>query len=148
MKRPHEIDSFDKYLEQEKVRKGKKNPSQAKSLLQRSESKFETMEKLSIDQDTATDYLENVYKSCKMLVQSMMSLEGLKPYSHEAIIAYAIDELEIGMVNSNSLNRYRKLRNDIPYRGEIATEKEASNIRELYKELREELKPKINKNLE
>ena len=148
MKRPHEIDSFDKYLEQEKVRKGKKNPSQAKSLLQRSESKFETMEKLSIDQDTATDYLENVYKSCKMLVQSMMSLEGLKPYSHEAIIAYAIDELEIGMVNSNSLNRYRKLRNDIAYRGEIATEKEASNIRELYKELREELKPKINKNLE
>ena len=148
MKRPHEIDSFDKYLEQEKVRKGKKNPSQAKSLLQRSESKFETMEKLSIDQDTATDYLENVYESCIMLVQSMMSLEGLKPYSHEAIIAYAIDELEIGMVNSNSLNRYRKLRNDIPYRGEIATEKEASNIRELYKELREELKPKINKNLE
>lgn len=148
MKRPHEIDSFDKYLEQEKVRKGKKNPSQAKSLLQRSESKFETMEKLSIDQDTATDYLENVYESCIMLVQSMMSLEGLKPYSHEAIIAYAIDELEIGMVNSNSLNRYRKLRNDIAYRGEIATEKEASNIRELYKELREELKPKINKNLE
>jgi hypothetical protein len=148
LKRPHEIDSFDKYLEQEKVRKGKKNPSQAKSLLQRSESKFETMEKLSIDQDTATDYLENVYESCIMLVQSMMSLEGLKPYSHEAIIAYAIDELEIGMVNSNSLNRYRKLRNDIAYRGEIATEKEASNIRELYKELREELKPKINKNLE
>lgn len=148
MKRPHEIDRFDKYLEEGKIQQGGKDPSQARSLLKRSESKFETMEKLGVDEDTATDYLENVYESCKMLIQSMMSLEGLKPYSHESIIAYAIDELELDMVNSNSLNRYRKLRNDIAYRGEIATEKEASSIRSLYVELRKELKPSIEQKLE
>lgn len=148
MKRPHEIDRFEEYLENGKVQKNNKDPSQAKSLLKRSESKFESMEKLGIDQETSTDYLENVYESCKMLIQSMMSLEGFKPYNHEAVIAFAIDELNLDMVNTNSLNRYRKLRNDIAYRGEIATEKEAKSIRTLYQELNDKLNPKIRKNLE
>lgn len=147
MERPHEIDSFEDYLERGKVREEKSDPSQARSLLKRSESKFETMEKLGVSEDTATDYLENVYESCKMLIQSYMAAEGLKPYSHEAVIAYAIDRLELGMVNSNTLNRYRKLRNDISYRGEIATVNEAENIKELYKELKSELEPEINEAL-
>jgi len=147
MKRPHEIDNFEEYLDRGKVREENIDPSQASSLLKRSESKFQTMEKLGIDEDTATDYLENVYEACKMLVQSLMAAEGFKPYSHEAVIAYAIDELELGMVNANTLNRYRKLRNDISYRGEIATQKEAKNIKELHQELKSELKPHIEKEL-
>jgi len=148
MRRPHEIDSFEEYIERGKVREEKQDPSQARSLLKRSESKFQTMEKLGINGDTATDYLENVYEACKMLVQSLMALDGVKPYSHEAVIAYAIDELNLDMVNSNTLNRYRKLRNDISYRGEIATEDEAENIRNLYQKLDSELKPKIREELE
>jgi len=148
MKRPHEIDSFEEYIERGKVREENQDPSQARSLLKRSESKFQTMEKLGIDKDTATDYLENVYEACKMLVQSLMAAEGFKPYSHEAVIAYAIDELDLDMVNCNTLNRYRKLRNDIAYRGEIATENEAENIRDLYKELESELESKIKRKVE
>jgi hypothetical protein len=148
MQRPHEIDSFEEYLERRKVREENPDPSQARSLLKRSESKFQTMEKLGISEDTATDYLENVYESCKMLIQSYMAAEGLKPYSHEAVIAYAIDRLEPNMINSNTLNRYRKLRNDISYRGEIATEDEAENIKELYQELKSELEPEIKEALE
>ena len=147
MRRPHEIDSFEEYIERGDVRDQNKDPSQASSLLKRSESKFETMQKLGIDEETATDYLENVYEACKMLVQSLMAADGFKPYSHEAIIAYSIDELDLGMINANTLNKYRKLRNDISYRGEIATEKEAENIRDLYLELKSELKPKIEEKL-
>ena len=147
MKRPHEIDGFEDYVERGKVREEETDPSQASSLLRRSESKFQTMEKLGINEDTATDYLENVYESCKILLQSLMALDGYKPYSHEAVIAYAIDEQELGMVNSNTLNRYRKLRNDISYRGEIATEDEAENIKELYLELKSELKPEIEQKI-
>ncbi|WEL19362.1 hypothetical protein [Candidatus Nanohalococcus occultus] len=143
MNRPHEIDRFQDYIERGKVRDNRKDPAQASNLLRRSESKFETMERLGIEDETATDYLENVYESCKMLVQSLMAAEGFKPYSHEAIIAYAIDKLEIDLVNANTLNRYRKLRNDISYRGEIATTEEAKNIRQLYQELLNQLKPRI-----
>ena len=148
MKRPHEIDNFEEYIERGKIRKENKDPSQGRSLLKRSKSKFETMEKLGINEETATDYLENIYEACKMLLQSVIAVEGLKPYSHEAVIAYAIDELDLGMINANTLNRYRKLRNDISYRGEIATEKEAENIRDLYLELKSELEPKIEEKLE
>jgi hypothetical protein len=95
MERPHEIDAFEDYLERGKVREERSDPSQARSLLKRSKSKFETMEKLGISEDTATDYLENVYESCKMLVQSYMAAEGFKPYSHEAVIAYAIDRMDL-----------------------------------------------------
>ena len=147
MQRPHEIDEFKDYIERGKVRSKSSDPSQARSLLKRSASKFETMEKLGISEDTATDYLENVYESCKMLIQSLMAVEGFKPYSHEAVIAYAIDELDLDMVNSNTLNRYRKLRNDISYRGEIATVKEAENIKQLYQELKSGLEPKIEEKL-
>jgi len=147
VRRPHEIDSFEEYIERGDVRDQNRDPSQASSLLKRSESKFETMQKLGIDEETATDYLENVYEACKMLVQSLMAADGFKPYSHEAIIAYSIDELDLGMINANTLNKYRKLRNDISYRGEIATEKEAENIRDLYLELKSELKPKIEEKL-
>lgn len=143
MRRPHEIDGFEEYLERGKVRSENTDPSQARSLLRRSKSKFETMEKLELGEDTATDYLENVYESCKMLIQSYMAAEGFKPYSHEAVIAYAIDRLELDMVNSNTLNRYRKLRNDISYRGEIATVNEAESIKKLYKELKSELEDEI-----
>lgn len=143
MERPHEIDSFGDYLERGKVREKSPDPSQAQSLLKRSESKFQTMEKLGISEETATDYLENVYESCKMLIQSLMAAKGLKPYSHEAVIAYAIDRLELDMVNANTLNRYRKLRNDIAYRGDIATTDEAGNIKELYHELKSEIGERI-----
>lgn len=148
MQRPHEIDSFEEYIERGKIRKESSDPSQARSLLKRSRSKFETMEKLGVSKGTATDYLENVYESCKMLIQSYMATEGFKPYSHEAVIAYAIDEIGLDMVNINTLNRYRKLRNDISYRGEIATKDEAENIRELYQELKVELEPRIEEKLE
>lgn len=143
MQRPHEIDRFEEYIERGNVREESIDPSKSRSLLKRSRSKFETMEKLKLDENTATDYLENIYESCKMLVQSLMAAKGFKPYSHEAIIAYALDRADIGMVNANSLNRYRKLRNDIAYRGEIATVKEAKDIRELYLELKNNLETEI-----
>lgn len=148
MKRPHEIDNFKEYINRDQVRKEGKDPSQAKNLLKRSESKYKTMEKLGVNDDTATDYLENVYEACKMLLQSLMVLKGLKPYNHESIIAFAMDELDVDMIDANTLNRYRKLRNDIAYRGEIATTEEAENIRELYQELNKELKPLIKEKLD
>lgn len=147
MQRPHEIDRFEDYIEREEVRGEEPDPSQARSLLDRSESKFMTMEKLGIEEDTSTDYVENVYESCKMMIQSHMAFKGYKPYNHESIIAYAIDRLELGMINSNTLNKYRKLRNDISYRGEIATKDEAENIKQLYEELKSNLKPRIKEKL-
>ncbi|MDY6774157.1 MAG: hypothetical protein SVS85_03055 [Candidatus Nanohaloarchaea archaeon] len=139
MERPHEIDGFEDYVERGEVRDSETDPSKAESMKKRATSKFENMERLGVDEETATDYVENVYEAAKLLVQSFMARDGHRPYSHEAVIAYAVDELEVGMVDANRFNRYRKLRNDIAYRGEVATVKEAEDIRELFKSLRSEL---------
>ncbi len=146
--RPEEIDSFQNYLEKRKVVDSEPDRAEARSLFKRSKQKFENMEKLGIEESTATDYFENVYETCKMLIQAFMALEGYNPYSHEAVIAYALDRLDIDEAIANRLNKYRKLRNDISYRGEAATIEEANRIKKLYKELREELEPEFKKELE
>lgn len=135
MDRPHEIDDFEHYLDQGKVKEKSSNPSEAESLRKRARSKFENMEKLGISDETATDYVENVYESVRMILQSFMAEKGFKPYSHEAIIAYSIDRTGLDMIDANRVNRYRKLRNDLVYRGEAATLEEAEDIRELFLDL-------------
>lgn len=102
------------------------------------------MERLGIDEETSTDYFENLYESIKMLIQAFMTLDGYDPYSHEAIIAYAIENLDISPEEANRFNKYRKLRNDISYRGDIATKGEAEGVKELFEELLNRLEPKFN----
>lgn len=147
MQRPHEIDRFQSYLERAEVKETESDPSLAQSLYRRSQSKFNTINTLEIDEDTATDYVENVYEACKLLIQSVMAADRYKPYNHEAIIAYVADEIGLGMVNTNTMNRYRKLRNDIAYRGEIATPEEAEDIRNFYIELKEDIAPVIEESV-
>lgn len=64
-----------------------------------------------------------------------------------AIIAYAIDHLNLDLERANRFNKYRKLRDDIAYRGDAATEHEAEQVRELFKQLREELGPDLEERL-
>lgn len=141
--RPEGIDPFKNYLERNKVIKSEADLSEAKGLLKRGKRKFKNMEKLGIDEETATDYFENLYESIKMLIQAFMALDGYNPYSHKAIIAYAVENLDLSKKEANKLNKYRKLRNDISYRGDIATEKEAKAIKELFKGLLDRLEPKL-----
>lgn len=127
------------YVERGKVREQEPDPSMAESLFERAESKYENMESLGITEGTATDYLENVYEAVKMMIQAFMSADGYHPYSHEAIIAYAIDQLDLSLEQANKFNKYRKLRNDIAYRGEIVTEHEAEDIKQLFIEVHDNL---------
>lgn len=43
--------------------------------------------------------------------------------------------------NANRFDKYRRLRNDIAYRGDVATEREADEIRTLFKVLLEDWEP-------
>lgn len=82
-----------------------------------------------------------------MLVQASMAVDGYNPYSHEAIIAYSIDHLNISAEQANRFNNYRKLRNDIAYRGDVATKREAKEIRQLFEDLSDDLKADLENQL-
>jgi len=144
MIRPKEIDDFEHYLKINRVVKKEEDPLQAKSLFKRGKNKFENMEKMGLDEDTATDYFENVYEASKMLIQAFMALDGFHPYSHEAIVAYAIDYLDISDKTASRLNKFRKMRHDMVYRGEIATEKEAEQLKEIFKDLLKKLESEFD----
>lgn len=141
--RPADIDPFDTYVERGNVRERDAAPAVARDLYHRAQGKFRNMERLGIREETATDYLENVYETVKMLTQAFMALDGYSPYSHEAIVAYAIDYLGVDGATANRFDKYRKLRNDVAYRGDVATEREAEEIRELFRGLREEFGPNL-----
>lgn len=147
MTRPTEIDPFEKYVEQGNVRETSPDPSQASNLLDSANRKFRNMERLGLSQATATDYLENMYEAVKMLIQAFMAKDGYNPYSHEAIIAYGIDYLDLTAEEANRFNSFRKLRNDISYRGDVATPKEGREIRELFQKLSERLEPELRDEL-
>lgn len=139
MTRPDDIDPFGSYVEHGTVREIDADPATAQNLYNRAERKFENMETLGIGDATATDYLENVYEAGKMLVQAFMAIDGYNPYSHEAIIANAIDHLNIDAKTAHRFNKFRKLRNDLAYRGDVATEREAEEMRVLFEQLSDDL---------
>lgn len=139
MTRPNDIEPFDTYLEHGTVRVMEADPSTARNLYNRAERKFDNMETLGIGDATATDYLENVYEAGKMLVQAFMALDGYNPYSHEAILAFAIDHLNVDAKTAHRFNKFRKLRNDLAYRGDVATEREAEEMRALFEQLLDDL---------
>lgn len=143
MNRPSDIDKFEKYLDSSIIVEREKDIPQAKSLFEGAVRKYKNMERLGIDDQTATDYFENLYQAVKNIIQSFMSLKGLHPYSHKAIIAFAIDQLNVSAKIANKLNKFRKLRNAISYRGNAATVKEAKDIQQFFQNLRDDLKPKF-----
>lgn len=60
-----------------------------------------------------------------------MAEEGYKPYSHEALIPYSKEKNYLTKSEANKLDKFRKIRNDIRYRGETAQKDRAIEIIEL-----------------
>lgn len=147
MTRPTDIDPFQEYVDRGNVREMSPDPSQASNLMASAKRKFENMERLGLSEKTATDYLENTYEAVKMLVQAFMALDGYNPYSHEAIIAYGLDHLDLTAEEANRFNKFRKLRNDISYRGDMATIDEAREVRDLFEQLSDRLEPRLEEKL-
>jgi len=112
------IERFQFYLDQNLVKKASPDIEEARSLIEKSFQRMNFIKNQNIDETSATFIFEDVYECLRETAQSLMSLEGYKPYSHEAVIAflkefYNFDEHEI-----ISFNRYRILRNNCVYRAE------------------------------
>lgn len=130
-----EIDDFENYLKTSKVREGQPNPSKAKGLMEMAKNDSEKVKDEPIKEDSASYVFKNAYDVIRSALTSFMALEGYNPYSHTAVLAYARDELSMAESKISKLNKFRKLRNNIEYRAERATEREAREIVEFMEEL-------------
>ncbi len=121
--------SFEEYLKEGKVRTGSSSKSEAKSLKKQAENRFkQQIGKSELTEENATFKFEDAYEALRQRLQSFMAEQGYKPYNHEAIIAYAKENNILTEAEANKINQFRKLRNDIRYRGETTQKERAEEI--------------------
>ena len=126
---------FEHYVEKNLVKKKSVDVNEADALMRKAEERLEFSIKIrKINEQTASFIFEDIYECLREASQSLMSLKGYKPYSHEALISFLkilnFLESDIGIFNG-----YRILRNKTIYGGErISVEKckEALNFLVLF----------------
>ncbi len=112
------IERFQFYLDENFAKKESPNIVEAKSLIEKAFQRMNFIKNQNINETTATFIFEDVYECLREAAQSLMSLEGYKPYSHEAVIAFLKEFYKFDDHEITTFNRYRILRNNCVYRAE------------------------------
>lgn len=110
---------FGRYLQEGSAKKVSIDKEFAKSLVKIASFRMKKAKKENPTDENAFFIVENVYGAVKELIDAIMALDGYKSYSHEACIDFLKQfySREITMAMIFRIDRYRKLRNDIKYRG-------------------------------
>ncbi|MBI4440279.1 hypothetical protein HY638_04880 [Candidatus Woesearchaeota archaeon] len=82
------INEFHIYMKGGKVKSKTPDPEEAKALIEKSQKRVKYISKKGIDRDNASFILEDSYEAVWEASQSLMSVKGYKPYSHEATISF------------------------------------------------------------
>jgi len=107
---------FDKYLEDGKVEKQTPNINIGRSLLKKAEKRLKFLR--PITNESADLVFEDIYEAMREASQSLMSIQGYKPLSHEVLIAYLRDIKKFDISIIHKFDSYRKLRNKSVYEAE------------------------------
>ncbi len=110
------IERFEFYLDENLVKKGSPDATEAKSLIEKAFQRMEFIKDQHINEKTSTFIFEDIYECVREAAQSLMSLEGYKPYSHEVVIAFLKEFHKFDEYEITAFNRYRILRNNCVYR--------------------------------
>ncbi len=71
-----------------KVKKQTPNPNEAQALFEKAKLLLLYAEDKKANEKTAAFILEDAYEAMREAAQSLMSLNGFKPYSHEATVSF------------------------------------------------------------
>lgn len=124
------INSFENYLKAGKVRSKTIDPEESKSLLEKAQRRISFVKNIPIDENNKDFLFENAYASIREAAQSLMSLKGFKPYSHEATISFIkrFYGIEFNEENISSFDRFRDLRNNSVYKAEPVQETDTGEV--------------------
>lgn len=110
---------FQYYLDNNLARKERPDRGEAESLMRKAEGRLEfAIKSRKIDEQTAPYIFEDIYECMREASQSLMSLRGYKPYSHEALISFLREFFSFPESDISAFDRYRILRNRAVYRAE------------------------------
>jgi len=112
------IKPFEYYLKENLVRKSFPNISMAKSLLQKAEIRLKRINAAKIEENESSIVFEELYECLRESAQSLMEINGYKPYSHEALISFINQQKFLSEYETNIFDNYRILRNNSVYKAE------------------------------
>ncbi len=109
------IEKFQYYLDERLARKVEVDREEAKSLMNKAVLRLDYIKKQEINEDTSSFIFEDIYETLREASQSLMSLKGYKPYSHEALISFLKEFYQFPEHEISAFDRYRILRNKTVY---------------------------------
>jgi len=109
------IERFQYYLNERLAKKVEVDREEAKSLLKKALLRLDYITKQEINEETSPFIFEDIYETLREAAQSLMSLKGYKPYSHEALISFLKEFYSFPEHEISAFDRYRILRNKTVY---------------------------------
>ena len=116
------IETFNYYLENNLVKRVPVNPDIIGALLKRAEIRLKLASQQPSEEEAPLVF-EQVYESMREAAQALLQKQGFKPFSHEALVAFMIEN-KFNPATINMFNKYRILRNKSVYEAaEISVDK-------------------------
>lgn len=121
------------------IRNRQKDQEKIKSIINSAEVNAKVTKTIKINEDTATLIFREIYESIRQLGDAKWWILGYEPTNHEISIE-ALKDLEIKeKLKLNSLDRFKKIRHDINYRGFRASISQAEEILDFWNNCGEEI---------
>lgn len=124
--------NFQNWIERRGLRNRQKDLERIKSMINSSEINLIVTKEIKLNENTATLIFREIYESIRQLGDARLWLLGYEPLNHEASIEI-LKEFDIkNKIKLNSLDRIKKIRHDINYRGFRASIEQAKEILEFW----------------
>lgn len=114
------------------LRQRQRDREKIKSMIKSAGINAKVTKDIKLDEDTATLVFREIYESIRQLGDAKWWISGYEPTNHEISIE-SLKDLELKeKIKLNSLERFKKIRHDINYRGFRATTAQAKEITEFW----------------
>ena len=138
------------WLKSGMIRSRQKDKERIKSMIGSSEINVLVAKEIKLNERTATLIFREIYESIRQLGDSKWWLLGYEPLNHEMSMNI-LKEFDIKeKIKLNSLDRFKKIRHDMNYRGFRATLMQTEEILDFWdkcgKEILKILKKEVNNN--
>lgn len=145
------LKSFEEFITEKVVKTVTINSERAQSLIRESERKLrslnENIEKVGINPDNASDYVEHCYDIIMFMIRAKMYLDGYSASgqgAHEAEVSY-LRKLNVAEKDIQFMDQLRYFRNGIIYYGKCLDNEYAQKVINFTKTFYPKLKEKCFK---
>ena len=138
---------IDLWLKTGIIRHRQKDAEKIKSMINSAEINAKVTKAIKLNEDTATLIFREIYESIRQLGDAKWWLLGFEPGNHE-ISLDILKEFDIkDKVKLNFLDRFKRTRHDINYRGFRATISQTEEILDFWNKCGEEIIKILNKEI-